>query len=90
MKTEFIIQNLKCGGCSNQITNKLSQIEGVTEVQVQVEQSSVSFNYTRENELVEVVSSLKQMGYPLIEQANTLLDMTKSYVSCIIGRTKSK
>jgi len=90
MNIEFIIQNLKCGGCSNQITNKLSQIEGVNEVEVNVAQNSVSFNYASENELIKVVNALKQMGYPLIEQANTMLDKTKSYVSCMIGRTKSK
>jgi len=85
----YVIQNLKCGGCSNQIKSKLQQIEGVSNIQVNVENSTVYFDYDKETKLKEVTTTLHQMGYPLYDDQNTLLDKTKSYVSCMIGRTKS-
>ena len=45
MKTTLYIQNLKCGGCANTITKNVSSIDAVTEVSVNVEENSVSFDY---------------------------------------------
>ena len=44
MKTTLYIQNLKCGGCANTITKNVSSIDAVTEVSVNVEENSVSFD----------------------------------------------
>jgi len=90
MNTALIIQNLKCGGCSKQIISKLNQIEGVSNPKVDVDHCTVDIDYTDEEQLDKVVQTLKQMGYPLIAQENTLLDKSKSYLSCMIGRTKSE
>ncbi len=84
----YVIQNLKCGGCSNQITSKLQDIKGVSNIQVNVESSTVYFDYDKETNLEEVATTLQGMGYPLADDQNTLLYKTKSYVSCIIGRVK--
>lgn len=84
----YSIQNLKCGGCSQQIKSKLSQLKGVSDVQVNVENGTVYFDYEEESILEMVSYLLQQMGYPLSKDENTLLAKTKSYVSCMIGRTK--
>ena len=39
MNTTINIQNLKCGGCANTITKNLAQLEAITEVTVNVEES---------------------------------------------------
>jgi copper chaperone CopZ len=41
--TTIKIQNLKCGGCAHTITKAIQNIEGVSEVNVDVELSTVSF-----------------------------------------------
>ena len=43
MNTTILIQNLKCGGCANTITTKISTLENISNVIVNVEDSSVSF-----------------------------------------------
>ena len=48
MNTTIHIQNLKCGGCANTITKNLAQLEAITEVTVNVEESTVSFAYPTE------------------------------------------
>jgi copper chaperone CopZ len=86
MKTTIYIQNLKCGGCANTITKNLSTIEAVSEVTVNVEESSISLTYLNDEKLTEVKDKLKVLGYPEDGEANSLGSKAKSYVSCAIGK----
>jgi copper chaperone len=86
MKTTIYIQNLKCGGCANTITKNLSGIDAVSEVTVNVDESSISFTYLNDEKLLEVKDKLKVLGYPEDGEANSLGTKTKSYVSCAIGK----
>ena len=44
MKTTIKIQNLKCGGCANSITKKLSKISSISNVKVNVEETEVELH----------------------------------------------
>ncbi len=88
MKFELRVDNIKCGGCASQITNKLSDLEGVSDVNVSVEQGMVEFSVA-ETELSLVKETLKNMGYPESGSQKGLEafgSKAKSYVSCAIGR----
>jgi len=86
MQTTIYIQNLKCSGCANTITNGLKDIETVKNVAIKVEDSSVTFDYETEEKLNEVKTKLKSLGYPEDGEANSLGSKAKSYVSCAIGK----
>lgn len=86
MNTTINIQNLKCGGCVNTIKKNLAKLEAITEVTVNVEESTVSFAYPTEEKLMEVKEKLKTLGYPEDGEANSLGSKAKSYVSCAIGK----
>ncbi|WP_333810134.1 heavy-metal-associated domain-containing protein [Flavobacterium sp.] len=86
MQTTIYIQNLKCGGCANTITKGLNDIETVKNVHVNVEDSSVTFDYEMDEKLIEVKTKLKSLGYPEYGEANSLGSKAKSYVSCAIGK----
>ncbi len=86
MQTTIYIQNLKCSGCANTITNGLKDIETVNNVAIKVEDSSVTFDYETEEKLNEVKTKLKSLGYPEDGEANSLGSKAKSYVSCVIGK----
>ena len=45
MQAKVFIQNLKCNGCATTITNKLGNLQDVSDVKVNVENDSVSFTY---------------------------------------------
>ena len=85
MKNSIYIQNLKCGGCANTITNKLSEIEGVSNINVNLDESLVTLNCS-ESILDKVKETLKKAGYPQDGEANSLGSKAKSYVSCAIGK----
>lgn len=86
MRTSIIVQNLKCGGCANTITTKLSQLENVSEVLVDNESSTVSFITKNEDDILMVKNKLKTLGYPSVEEENGVLTKAKSFVSCATGK----
>jgi len=86
MKTTVQIQNLKCNGCASTIKNKLSGLDNINEVSIDVENGSVSFEYDSEATLETVKKELHKIGYPLVGENNKLPTKAKSYVSCAIGR----
>ncbi|OBX21641.1 heavy metal transporter [Gelidibacter algens] len=86
MKTSILVQNIKCGGCAHTITTKLSTIENITNLQVDVEKNKVSFNYVNDTDAVAVKEKLKHLGYPSIEDSNSLTSKAKSFVSCATGK----
>jgi len=86
MNTKFFIQNLKCGGCAKTITKKLTDLDNVTNIKVDVDESSVAFNYKDELDLAVVIETLKENGYPVEGDENSLGTKAKSFVSCAIGK----
>jgi len=86
MKATIIVQNLKCGGCARTITNKLSELENISEVQVSTNTSMVSFAYEDSGDALNVMVKLKELGYPSIDSKNTLASKAKSFVSCATGK----
>jgi copper chaperone CopZ len=86
MKTTLIIQNLKCGGCAHTITSKVSAIKKITEVQVDVEMSSVSFVYETDQDLNSAKEKLTTLGYPIEGNKNSMVSKAKSFVSCATGK----
>lgn len=86
MEHSIEIQNLKCGGCANTITQKLSELEGVSQVHVNEENSIVSIDVVSQDLLVAIQDKLINLGYPPVGQENSIGNKAKSYVSCAIGR----
>jgi len=80
------IQNLKCSGCAANISKQLSSLEGISSLNVNVEEGSVSFDYENADQFEAVHKKLIALGYPFDDDANSLITKAKSYVSCAIGR----
>lgn len=85
MMESIVIDNLKCGGCANTITTSLSKIENVSDVTVDVDTSTVSFEVSADGTLEKVLAKLNSLGYPP-EGTSSGLQKAKSYVSCAIGK----
>ncbi len=86
MKTSIIVQNLKCGGCAHTITTKLSEIKAISDLNVDIDENKISFEYSNENDAFQVKEKLKALGYPSIEDDNDILLKAKSFVSCATGK----
>ena len=86
MIATIILQNLKCGGCAFTITSKLSEIENISNVNVDVKKASVTFNFNSKKDVANVKNKLKNLGYPTIDESNSLTTKAKSFVSCASGK----
>ncbi|MEO5790267.1 heavy-metal-associated domain-containing protein [Gelidibacter sp.] len=73
MKTSILVQNLKCGGCASTISSKISTIENISNLHIDVEEKKVSFNYLNDADILIVKEKLKHLGYPSIEDNNSLI-----------------
>jgi copper chaperone len=85
MRTELVVQNLKCGGCASTIKKGLMEIEFVTEVNVDVDKSLVIIEMT-EDCTEQLRAKLGQLAYPVVDDPNSIITQAKSYVSCMIGK----
>lgn len=86
---QFIdVENIKCGGCAHSIVSKLSALDGVDSVEVDVENGRVKFS--AEAALMDQVKVvLLGLGYPetgSVEGIKAVGAKAKSFVSCAIGK----
>ena len=86
MKSTLEIQNLKCSGCANTITTRLSTLNNIDNVVVNNDNDTISFDYKEDSNLIEATELLSKLGYPIIGQNNPLTKKAKSFVSCAVGR----
>lgn len=88
MSWTVAVENIKCGGCANSIRKALSAIEGVTGVDVNIEQGEVRIE-GGEAARAAVSKRLLELGYPERGTASGIgsaAAKAKSFVSCAIGR----
>ena len=88
MKHIIDVENIKCGGCSNTIENKLGKLDSVTQVSVDVEQGLVTVE-ADDDSRAQLVETLLASGYPekgTAEGLKAVKAKAKSFVSCAIGK----
>lgn len=89
----FEVSNVRCGGCANTITKALQEV-GFKEINVDLscEPRKVTVEAVDEAQLAQVQAILRELGYPLITEENSVLNSAKlkvkSFVSCAIGKIK--
>jgi copper chaperone CopZ len=88
MQTTLVVQNLRCGGCSNTITSKLLEIKNIENLKVDIDASKIHFDYYNKIDLQAVKDKLKALGYPEVDDKNSMLFKAKSIVSCATGKFK--
>ncbi|WP_242135072.1 heavy-metal-associated domain-containing protein [Aestuariivivens marinum] len=86
MKATLEVQNLKCGGCASTIETRLSGLEHITEVLVNIDDFTVTFLYQDETNLTQAKELLAKLGYPVVGGKNALTTKARSFVSCAAGR----
>jgi copper chaperone CopZ len=84
------ILNLKCNGCANTIKKGLLSIDGVNDIQVDLDKTEITINDVSDDIYIEVKEKLSKMGYPEVGDANTVLHKAKSFVSCATGKLDNK
>ena len=91
MSYELKVENIKCGGCANTITTRLSALDSVESCEVDIENGVIMVNGD-EADKATVLALLLKLGYPETGSAEGLKAAkarAKSFVSCAVGRMNS-
>ena len=65
MRTTVHIKNLECCGCERIIMNSLSAIQNISDIEVDYEGETVSFDYHTNHDFETAKHILSRIGYPI-------------------------
>ncbi|MFW6011972.1 MAG: heavy-metal-associated domain-containing protein [Desulfosalsimonas sp.] len=63
-KKDLQVPNISCNHCVMTIKNELSEIEGVSSVEGEVEKKQVTVEYDTPASLDKILEKLKEINYP--------------------------
>lgn len=89
--TTWSLDNVKCSGCANRISQKLQAMDQVSAITLDVNQGTVSFE-APESCWSDIERALVALGYPRAGTTAGLAAVSadvRSVVSCAIGRFQS-
>jgi len=89
MQIVIEVENIKCGGCANSITNKLKEDRRIHNVVVDIENGLVTLEANNEEPRTDAITRLLKMGYPetgSVEGLKAVKAKASSFVSCAVGR----
>lgn len=66
MEKTYLIKNMKCAGCANNITEALNQLAGVTDLEIKIPEKKVIVTFDENKiRLEKIEETLKIAGYPV-------------------------
>ena len=63
-KETFSIPNISCGHCTTAIQNELTDLEGVTRVDGQIQAKTVTVEWDEPVTRDQIIDALKEINYP--------------------------
>lgn len=85
---QITVENIKCSGCANTISKKLTKIFNTDNISIDIEQGIVDIDINESNKN-KLSKALLDLGYPEINSVhgfNSTKAKAKSFVSCAIGK----
>lgn len=89
MNIEINVENIKCGGCANSITQGLLADERIQSVSVDIENGVVNMDVDSDEVRTSAIARLLKMGYPetgSVEGLKAVKAKATSFVSCAVGK----
>ena len=83
MTHQIEVENIKCGGCVNSISNTIMKMHGVEKITVDKVIETITIESSQDKEIF--VEALSKLGYPE-KGKNTVMKKAKSYLSCAVGK----
>lgn len=66
MKKKILIEGMTCGHCVNHVKEALSELEGVTEVDVNLDTKTAILEATGDVSDVDIESTIDEVGYKVV------------------------
>lgn len=68
MNKQYTVQGMKCQGCAKTIQQRLLEVEGIQDVQTNIEQATVSITSLKECSLHTLNEALQGTAYVLFDK----------------------
>lgn len=78
MRTTIHIQNLICDTCAKTISNVLTGLDRISDVDVDFKKETVSFNFFTKHDFEHAKHVLEMMGYPILGPDEVLHELPKT------------
>jgi copper chaperone CopZ len=72
MRSTVHIQNLICDTCTKSIVKRLTELRHISDVAVDLEKETVSFDFFTKHDFEHAKHVLEMMGYPILGHDNIL------------------
>lgn len=72
MRKTVHIQNLICDVCAKKITNRLTELRNISDVEVDLGEETVSFDFFTKHDFEHAKHVLEMIGYPILGHDNIL------------------
>nr|WP_321230214.1 heavy-metal-associated domain-containing protein [uncultured Psychroserpens sp.] len=72
MRKTVHIQNLICDSCIKIITSRLTELQHISDVDVDLDMQTVSFDFFTKHDFEHAKHVLEALGYPIIGHDNIL------------------
>ncbi len=82
---DLTVENIKCNGCMNTIKGAMLKMNGVEEINIDLETEHIHIEGNESMDKDSIVKKLASLGYPEVGN-NNLVRKAVSFVSCAIGR----
>ena len=76
MTNSITVQNIKCGGCANSIQKKLSNITGVSNIEIDIEEGKISWTDATSDHVEEVKNTLAKIKIGTNKLSTAMLGIT--------------
>ena len=63
MEKIVCIDGMKCGGCANRVKNALSNIKGIKNVEVNLEEKKATFKLKKDISNEEIENTINELGF---------------------------
>lgn len=67
MRTTVFVKDLNCDECKLAVVNLLQNFNSISKVKINLEESSLSFDYISHNAIEGLRINLTKIGYPIIK-----------------------
>lgn len=72
MRKTVHIQNIICDSCAKTIINRLTGLRNISDVDVDLEKETVSFDFFTKHDFEHAKHVLEMLGYPILGRDNIL------------------
>jgi copper chaperone CopZ len=90
MRAVVTVKDLKCEECKDKVLKSLSTLDGISNVLVDIKNSTLSLKFNSHNAMEGVRLALKEIGFPITGDPTIIIQSKKNdYINTTVNKVTS-